>query len=192
MVLTGLARLGIALRVIDGRRSVARCASSAAASSSASTKPLSARVRLHGAEWQEDPSWATPLEGREKQAAIEELTAFLASSERLLIITGAGLSTGSGIPDCRGPQPPPAKVPHSNDARFARSLNRPRAAGELQDRPPPHEPPGVHVVPVHAAALLGAEYFRMGSTGRGRAEPRPRSHRAAGGGGEGTAHHHAK
>jgi NAD-dependent deacetylase len=35
---------------------------------------------------------------------MEKLTDYLRASERMLIFTGAGISTGSGIPDFRGPQ----------------------------------------------------------------------------------------
>jgi NAD-dependent deacetylase len=34
----------------------------------------------------------------------ERLVRFLRTSERILIFTGAGVSTGSGIPDFRGPE----------------------------------------------------------------------------------------
>jgi NAD-dependent deacetylase len=34
----------------------------------------------------------------------ERFIRFLRTSQRILIITGAGVSTGSGIPDFRGPQ----------------------------------------------------------------------------------------
>jgi len=35
---------------------------------------------------------------------VDELVAFLAASQRILVFTGAGISTASGIPDYRGPQ----------------------------------------------------------------------------------------
>jgi NAD-dependent deacetylase len=37
-------------------------------------------------------------------AEIQKLTEYLKTSERILIFTGAGISTGSGIPDFRGPE----------------------------------------------------------------------------------------
>src|ERR1043165_5539788 len=38
------------------------------------------------------------------QTDIEKLVEFLRVSSRILVFTGAGVSTGSGIPDFRGPQ----------------------------------------------------------------------------------------
>ena len=35
---------------------------------------------------------------------MEELTELIRNSSRILVFTGAGISTGSGIPDFRGPQ----------------------------------------------------------------------------------------
>ena len=61
------------------------------------------RIRLHGSEWVEDPSWSRPLAGEARSRAVGELAAFLAASSRLAVITGAGASTASGIPDYRGP-----------------------------------------------------------------------------------------
>lgn len=42
--------------------------------------------------------------GHEPAAGLRELARLLATSSRILAFTGAGLSTGSGIPDFRGPQ----------------------------------------------------------------------------------------
>src|SRR2546421_12227088 len=38
------------------------------------------------------------------QADMDKLANFLRASEKMLIFTGAGISTGSGIPDFRGPE----------------------------------------------------------------------------------------
>lgn len=60
------------------------------------------RIRLHGSKWKDDPSWHKPLNDTEKNDAMAALTDFIRSSKRLLVITGAGASTASGIPDYRG------------------------------------------------------------------------------------------
>jgi len=62
------------------------------------------RIRLHGSEWVEDPSWSTPLDPASREQALQELTELVGASKRLLVVTGAGISTASGIPDYRGPQ----------------------------------------------------------------------------------------
>ena len=36
-------------------------------------------------------------------AELQKLAAYLRASDRIMIFTGAGISTGSGIPDFRGP-----------------------------------------------------------------------------------------
>jgi NAD-dependent deacetylase len=41
---------------------------------------------------------------RDLQSAVEQVRALLASSGRVVVLTGAGISTDSGIPDFRGPQ----------------------------------------------------------------------------------------
>lgn len=44
----------------------------------------------------------TAPDGAEQEAAIESLVNFVAASRRLVVLTGAGVSTDSGIPDYRG------------------------------------------------------------------------------------------
>jgi hypothetical protein len=61
-----------------------------------------ATLRLNGVGWIDDPSWKSPLEGDSKKAALSALCEFVDSSKRLVVITGAGTSTASGIPDYRG------------------------------------------------------------------------------------------
>ena len=43
------------------------------------------------------------IDGKTLEASIEELANLIVGSERVVIFTGAGISTESGIPDFRGP-----------------------------------------------------------------------------------------
>ena len=89
-------------RAATGIRAIA--AMSSTSSPRRSTGLTAGKMRLQGGTWKEDPSWKTPLEGHARHAAQEDLNRFIDTSERLLVITGAGVSTASGIPDYRGPQ----------------------------------------------------------------------------------------
>mmetsp|Transcript_39556 Transcript_39556/g.79884 ORF Transcript_39556/g.79884 Transcript_39556/m.79884 type:complete len:410 (-) Transcript_39556:107-1336(-) len=87
-----------------------------------------ARIRVHGSQWKDDPSWNTPLEGASKDAAIAALSDFIGASKRLLVITGAGVSTASGIPDYRGKEGSykNGHKPMSHQEFIARESNRQR------------------------------------------------------------------
>ncbi len=84
----------------------------------------------------EDPTVPT-----ETEAAIAEATRLIDQAERILVLTGAGISTDSGIPDFRGPQGLWTKDPTAEKASNirhyvsdpeVRKLNwERRAAGEL-------------------------------------------------------------
>ena len=45
-----------------------------------------------------------PTTNAENEAAIEQAARLVDDAERISVLTGAGISTDSGIPDFRGPQ----------------------------------------------------------------------------------------
>ena len=89
--------------------------------------------------------------GNEKQYA--ELAAILAGAEHMVFLGGAGVSTGSGIPDFRGsdglytasspeeepPEPPPAEPPSGV------KLHVPRNTTVVPSKVPLSQPENVHV-----------------------------------------------
>ena len=67
-----------------------------------SNRHASYRVRPQGGEWKEDPAWDYELSGDEAADACQRLASFVGLADKLVVITGAGISTSAGIPDYRG------------------------------------------------------------------------------------------
>ena len=69
-------------------------------------------------------------------ASIEIVRGWIQQAERIVVLTGAGISTDSGIPDFRGPKGLWTQNPEAeNDSRSATGLPQNHAAVEHADRP---------------------------------------------------------
>ena len=74
----------------------------------------------------------------ERDEILEVVRSWIREAERVAVLTGAGISTESGIPDFRGPQGNPTALP---DAEHVALYDRIKALFDAHNQSPDDAPP---------------------------------------------------